>query len=573
MLKNFSIDKLIIFAMVLMPLLAPVRADLGWLNATPITLKTVWGLVCVLAAMIWWLYEQHKFKRIRVVKSTLYYPIFLFVAWPYFTLIWVEDGYLAIKMLVAFTTIAFGFFLVVNTFDYKRSIDLALKGLVLSMSIVSIIGLIQFYMADDYFIQNIFPQFAPPSSTFGNKNMAAHFLVMTLPLAFAYTLLAKTRVSVIVMAFASFVGLWYIMYIAARQAYLAMFIEILILIIFLTIDKIKNNKHSFIYKEPYIKFKGLISFFVLLLLIFVSYLDKDGWNFNSSKKLDRIEMISMEGGSSRFPAWVNTIELIKDNPVTGVGVGQWPQSYPMYYDKVMKDVIFNEKIRLRRLHNDYLEIFANFGVIGFLLLVWLLFLTVNRIKATLINVHNMYRLQVLGVSMGLVGFSTVAMFSYPVRAFLPIYLVLTYIAIIHIANQGCYKNYLNVTSIKTVIISRFLVLIFVLLGVYFSVQSVRWVLAENHYFNAQSLMSRGNHKMAINAAQQAIRKNPWPSQYYSIAGSNLLLYGEQTLNVSYIQQAILFIKKSINISPFNTPALLQLSQAYRFLDQKKYSKM
>ena len=36
---------------------------------------------------------------------------------------------------------------------------------------------------------------------------------------------------------------------------------------------------------------------------------------------------------------------------------------------------------------------------------------------------------------------------------------------------------------------------------------------------------------------------------------------------------ILFIKKSINISPFNTPALLQLSQAYRFLDQKKYSKM
>ena len=127
-----------------------------------------------------------------------------------------------------------------------------------------------------YFIQNIFPQFAPPSSTFGNKNMAAHFLVMTLPLAFAYTLLAKTRVSVIVMAFASFVGLWYIMYIAARQAYLAMFIEILILIIFLTIDKIKNNKHSFIYKEPYIKFKGLISFFVLLLLIFVSYLDKDG---------------------------------------------------------------------------------------------------------------------------------------------------------------------------------------------------------------------------------------------------------------------------------------------------------
>ena len=229
MLKNFSIDKLIIFAMVLMPLLAPVRADLGWLNATPITLKTVWGLVCVLAAMIWWLYEQH----------TLYYPIFLFVAWAYFTLIWVEDGYLAIKMLVAFTTIAFGFFLVVNTFDYKRSIDLALKGLVLSMSIVSIIGLIQFYMADDYFIQNIFPQFAPPSSTFGNKNMAAHFLVMTLPLAFAYTLLAKTRVSVIVMAFASFVGLWYIMYIAARQAYFAMFIEIIILIIFLTIDNIK----------------------------------------------------------------------------------------------------------------------------------------------------------------------------------------------------------------------------------------------------------------------------------------------------------------------------------------------
>lgn len=73
----------------------------------------------------------------------------------------------------------------------------------------------------------------------------------------------------------------------------------------------------------------------------------------------------MSYSNTRIPAWLNTLEMIKDHFLMGVGVGNWEQAYPLYYDEVAKDLIFNEKTRLQRLHNSYLEMFANVGLIGY----------------------------------------------------------------------------------------------------------------------------------------------------------------------------------------------------------------
>ncbi len=61
------------------------------------------------------------------------------------------------------------------------------------MSIVTIIGLVQYYFPDNYLIQNVFAQVAKPSATFGNKNMASHFVVMVLPLSIVFLLSAKNN--------------------------------------------------------------------------------------------------------------------------------------------------------------------------------------------------------------------------------------------------------------------------------------------------------------------------------------------------------------------------------------------
>ena len=166
------------------------------------------------------------------------------------------------------------------------------------------------------------------------------------------------------------------------------------------------------------KFIALIV--IVISTIIVSNLTKDGWDFNGSEKLKRVVSITQEeGGNSRLPAWINTLHMVKDNPFLGVGVGQWQQSYAQYYDKSIKDVIYNEKTRLRTLHNEYLQMLSELGIVGYIFLLWLLYLTVSRIFHILTNYLHPYRVQVLAVSLGMLGFSVVAFFSFPIRVYLP----------------------------------------------------------------------------------------------------------------------------------------------------------
>ena len=564
MLKKQNLYKYLIVIIAITPLLSPIRTDLGWLNASPVTFKTIWAMIGLMIGLIWWLYSQYQSKKFEIVTTSLYMPILSFLAWSYISLLWVEDGYLAITTLVQYTVSVLVFFLVINVFENTKKIDRILIGLIVSMVLVSILGLFQYYLTDNYLVQNLFPQFAEPSATFGNRNMASHFLVMTLPLSISYVFIAKTRLSVILMAISVFIGFWYVMYISARQAYLALLIELIFLCVFFLIDNLKNKEDSYLNKLNLIKFKSYALLVIVFSLFIMSNFTNKGWDFSTSSKFNRVQSINMEGGSSRIPAWVNTIELIKDNPIIGVGVGQWSQTYPLYYDRVEKDVIFNEKLRLKRLHNDYLEIFSNAGIIGFLILISLAFLSIKLIFNTLKDYKNLYRMQMLGLSMGLVGFLIVSFFSFPARVFLPIFLVFVFLAIVYLLHcaqdesiivDKLTKNIQTPVKLSLYFLPIFLIFLFI--------TSYKWVMAEYHHFNAQSLLSRERPEMAASAAMQAINQNHWPANYYFIAGSSLLISGVNSQNSKSIQRSILFLKKAIDISPFSTPILLQLARAYR----------
>ncbi len=71
------------------------------------------------------------------------------------------------------------------------------------------------------------------------------------------------------------------------------------------------------------------------------------------------------------------------------------------------------------MHNDYLEILSNVGLIGYIFLFWLVFLIVKRMWFILTNTENKDRILAMGIALGAIGFGIVAMFSYPVHTYLP----------------------------------------------------------------------------------------------------------------------------------------------------------
>ena len=293
---------------------------------------------------------------------------------------------------------------------------------------------------------------------------------------------------------------------------------------------------------------------VVISLTLVSNLTNKGWDFSFGDKANKIQDISVEGGSIRYPAWVNTIEMIKDNPVVGVGVGQWPQAYPLCYDRVMKDTIFNEKIKLKRLHNEYLETFANVGLVGYLFLIWLLFLIGKKVLGVLSDIDNPYRIYILGISLSLVGFSIVAMFSFPIRVYLPAFLVFIYFSIIFLSTHdfALKNNTIKYKSIRTIYIGLITAVLLTIFSTYFS---YRWIMSDYHFNNANILNKMSMHTQALSAGLKALEYNNWPSKYYLKVAEILMTIGEG-------EKAIPYLKKVVDISPFNTGALLGIAHIY-----------
>ena len=537
-----------------MPLLTPIRPDLGWLNASPEKLKTAWGLITVVIALTWWIYIQYISNRIQVVKTNLYLPIFGFIVWSFITLFWVEDGYLATIMLAQFSSSALIFILIVNTFKDYKLVELIPKVLVISMLIVAIIGLMQYYFPNNYFIQNIFSQAAKPSATFGNKNMASHFIVMTLPLSIVLLIMSKINSRIIFYSITTIFGFWFLIYAVARQAYVAMAIELFVLILFFALDYYKNKDQSLWVNHANPKTKVFAMLSVVLSLILVSNFSTEGSFTGGSSKIEFVKKIDVEGVSSRFPAWINTIEMIKEHPVSGVGVGQWQESYPLYYDRKMKDTFFNEKVHLDRLHNDYLEILADVGLVGMALLIWIVYLVVIKVWRILSDHQHQNRLLILGISMGLIGFSAIAMVSFPIRVYLPAFLVMVYLAIIVLTsplmiNSIEFKqNYQKKLTFAGLVLTG-------MLTIFITNYSYRWIMAEYYFHNSIGLGMIERYTLSLKSSLKSLEYNNWSPNFYLRTAENLIKMGKDKIAIPYL-------KKTIDISPFNTRALLALSQIY-----------
>lgn len=110
------------------------------------------------------------------------------------------------------------------------------------------------------------------------------------------------------------------------------------------------------------------------------------------------EEISVNDGSkvNRNIIWQSTLEMIKDRPFLGSGFGAYAQAVPMY-DKT------NGKFPLEQAHNDYLELLAAGGIVGFALFLTFAVLVAVRIVKNLRTDDHDIRPLCFGASMGIFG--------------------------------------------------------------------------------------------------------------------------------------------------------------------------
>jgi O-antigen ligase len=114
--------------------------------------------------------------------------------------------------------------------------------------------------------------------------------------------------------------------------------------------------------------------FAMIVAVFAGVL-----YFGGDEALTRLlgTVDSSDPTTGRTHFWSGTVEVIKDHPLTGAGLGAFSAVYPRYDTA-------NGNYRLEQAHNDYLQILSDGGIVGGVLglafVVWLFVAALRRIQ-------------------------------------------------------------------------------------------------------------------------------------------------------------------------------------------------
>ncbi len=203
-----------------------------------------------------------------------------------------------------------------------------------------------------------------PGSTFGNKNMAAQYLLFILPASFFLLLSCSERTYE--WLYASLAGLiaTYFIYTGTRAAWGGATVG------FLTLWFCLRGRGFT--PEELLAFSKRKWGFILGILIFVIGMNTTPRyfisNFGAIPTLTRLQsMVEIEkdpNARNRFAVWANSLAIFKDHPILGAGKGNFRFIYQLYARRVIKDPSYSPKARHANTHNDYIQLMAETGILG-----------------------------------------------------------------------------------------------------------------------------------------------------------------------------------------------------------------
>lgn len=259
-------------------------------------------------------------------------------------------------------------------------------------SVISIVSTVLLFISGYQFLR-IYSYTNPDLITgaFGNPNIQASALALTLPFLFIGLLkgnkyLYGTLIVLVVI---------HSLFIESKSVILSISVGCLV-VVGLNIRLLKK-KH---FTLPLVVIFALTTFFLYKFQVFE--------RATAFGKNHQITTANSSKSDERIYLWKKTEELIKENPLTGVGLGNWKVRFPE--TQMVGNSVNDGKLQFRRPHNDFIQITSELGVLG--LLSWL-GLLIFPIKRGLKGISNNTRLTFSLLIAGIVLYITDSFFSYP----------------------------------------------------------------------------------------------------------------------------------------------------------------
>lgn len=190
------------------------------------------------------------------------------------------------------------------------------------------------------------------TSTFGHKNLLSSIMFLCIPfLGAAFISLNKNWK--ILVAINIVLGMVLIFMLQTRAVIAGIGLAFLITAI-ITLFLFRGEREK--------KIVRLIGFAVLMVII--------GFSIVAIKYSEKFSLLTKtESARERINIWDNTIQMIKEHPLTGVGAGNWQIHFPKYglvHFHETNYTITEGLTNFQRPHNDFLWVFSETGFFGFI---------------------------------------------------------------------------------------------------------------------------------------------------------------------------------------------------------------
>ena len=196
--------------------------------------------------------------------------------------------------------------------------------------------------------------------SYGNKNITAASMLINVPFVIYYIHQSKLKGKVLGILSLS-LAIFSLFILSTRSTFVGLLLILSIYIFYTLLIQEKRSLKSIMVKLAYFILPIVFVYFIANIFInYASNTTKDATMYGTVTK--RVADISIEKGGDRLAFWKTGIDYAKHHLLFGDGYGNWKiASLPYEKDRIVEFIVPYHA------HNDFIENFADLGVIGGLL--------------------------------------------------------------------------------------------------------------------------------------------------------------------------------------------------------------
>lgn len=499
-----------------------------------------------------------------------------------------ESVYKVSKLLIEFSFFIITLHLLVNN---KLDRSFIIKAIIVFSGTTAISSIWQIVTAT-FEGEDILSKASIITSLFANKNLLASISFLCLP--FLFIEISKNGKLKIPALINAILLLFIILTIQTKAVILSITIATAILIAVSFYLKISLAKFRSIILLL-LFFAAIASFFYIKTKFDITFFPNNNQHESNavtqSTTLSLPHLTNTNSAMSRFLLWDNSMEMIKESPVLGVGPGNWQIWFPKYGISKLEEEAANGILTYQRPHNDFLWVWCETGLVGLAAYISVFLIMIfYSIKLLQANIKEHVKTESIFLLFGIAGYIFIAALDFPFERVEHQIILILLMAIISTNYHQQIGNKDKRPKFKFSKITSIILALAILLSIVVSINRIKGEnksreLYSNHHngnwnklienadntintfynldpmsapiewYKGVALFTLGNTAQALQCFENAYDCHP----YHIHVLNNLASSYEKT---GQHEKAIEYYKKALEISPKFEESLLNISAVY-----------